>query len=128
MDQAAPLLDREQIRAAASDAMHAWSYGDLFGYTPEIENSWWDLARISECRAYMDSVRVGYARVKYDETDFLLVPSVTFQGRLQVTGALEGVTTEAIDLIGDGNGSYCSMLVLDLTDGSVILLKHLAEN
>lgn len=128
VEQAAPLLGREQIRAAASDAMHAWSYGDLFGYTPEIENSWWGLASISECRADMDSVRVGYARVKYDETDFLLVPSVTFQGRLQVTGALEGVTTEAIDLIGDGNGSYCSMLVLDLTDGSVILLKHLAEN
>lgn len=125
VEQAAPLLGREQIYSAALDTMRAWSYGDLFCYTPEIENSWWDMASISECRADIDSVRVGYARVKYDSTDFLLIPSITFRGMLQVTGTIKGVTTP-IDLLGSGDGVYCSMLVLDLTDGNAVPFENSA--
>lgn len=124
VEPAASLMGREQIEPIALDNMQAWEYGNLLvDYVPERESSWWYGTSITEFAVDITSVRVGYARVKYDDTDFLLVPSITFRGDLQVLGTKEGVWSEPHDLL-MGEETYHSLLVLDLRDGSPIQVRN----
>lgn len=124
VEPAASLMGREQVEPIALDNMRAWEYGDLLaGYAPEQENSWWNLASITEFTVDITSVRVGYARVKYDETDFLLVPCISFRGDMQVLGTMEGVWSQPHDLL-MGEETYHSLLVLDLRDGSPLRVRN----
>lgn len=123
-DQAAPLMRREQIENMALDMIRGWDYGDLLPY--ELENAWWVPmgGTITRASLTIDSVRVGYSRVKYDATDFLLIPTITFRGKAEIWGVIPGIVESPMDfLMGDGDGRN-SFLVFDLRDGSQASVRN----
>ena len=124
VEQAVPLMRREQIESIAMDIMRGWDYGDLLHYDPE--KAWWVSAGgvVTDTRAEIDSVRVGYARVKYDATDFLMIPSVTFRGKSEFLGTIPGEHESTMNLMITDGDYRDSLLVLDLRDGSQITVRN----
>ncbi|MBR1456176.1 MAG: hypothetical protein IJ594_03315, partial [Oscillospiraceae bacterium] len=117
LDAAAPLLPQERADALALETMRAWTRESLIpGY------SWWHDVRVRICTAQIDSVRVGYVRQKYDDTDFLLVPGVTFRGELSVRGTYGDAGPE-LDLYMPDEKEQ-TLLVLDLRDGRPLSFRN----
>ena len=83
------------------------------------EKEWWDSigAVITEVRLNIDRVCVGYIRVPCDGGDFLLVPSLSFPGRLSVTGSIPGVHESPMELLDQYGSGYNISLNFDLRDG-----------
>lgn len=124
MEQAVPLMSREQIEPMALNIMRGWDYEALLHYN--AENAWWvsDGGVITDASVAMDSVRVGYVRVKYDGTDFLLIPSITFRGKAELLGTLPGIHESPMDFLMMDGDYKDSLLVLDLRDGSQIAVRN----
>lgn len=65
--------------------------------------------------------QLGLSRIKLDDTDFLLIPTLTLPGMYTLEYSLSGETRS------DTRGSEASpvdILVIDLRDGSVIELSN----
>lgn len=65
--------------------------------------------------------QLGLSRIKLDDTDFLLIPTLTLPGRYTVEYSLGGETGS--DIRGS-EASPADILVIDLRDGSVIELGN----
>ena len=121
-EQAAALKTWEDMESLAMQAMRELSYETLIpGYASEKE--WWDAigAVITEVRLDIDRVCVGYTRVPCDGGDFLLVPSLSFPGRLSVTGCIPGVHESPMELFDRDGDGYNVSLDFDLRDGGRIV-------
>lgn len=122
VEEAASLTGAVELRQLVSDTMHGWEYSDLFDYTADGTISCFgDLkVEISQCGADINAITVGFARKETEGTDYLLVPVISFRGKLQVAGTLESVSTSPINLMmGDSSGEH-ALLMIDLTTGRVI--------
>ena len=88
----------------------------------ESEKAWWDEvgAQVSEIKVDIDSVSVGYTRVPHDSTDFLLIPTVSFIGNLEVLGIIPGVHESTMNLLMGSENGYRISLAWDLRDGSLV--------
>lgn len=78
-------------------------------------------AELLEVEAEIFSIELGLSRIKLDDTDFLLIPTLTLPGRYTVEYSLGGEPGS------DARGSEASpvdILVIDLRDGSVIELSN----
>lgn len=118
VEPAAALKAWEDMEPLAMQTMRSLSCETLIP-SYASEKQWWDAigAVIAEVRLDIDSVCVGYTRMPCDGGDFLLVPSLSFPGKLSVTGSIPGVhesPMELLDLDGDG---YNISLDFDLRDG-----------
>ena len=101
--------------------MRSLSYETLIpNYASEKE--WWDAigAVIAEVRLDIDNVCVGYTRVPCDGVEFLLVPTLSFPGRLSVTGSIPGVHESPMELLDQYGSGYNVSLDFDLRDGGRI--------
>lgn len=124
VEKAAPLKSREELEPVAMNIMRGLDYGDLLHY--DADSAWWVPlgGESTEANVLIDSVRVGYARAKYDATDFLLIPSITFRGKAEILGVIPGVLESPTDFLmpdGDGRDSF---LVLDLRDGNEVMVRN----
>ena len=120
-EQAAALITWEDMEPLAIQAMRELSCETLIpGYASERE--YWDAigAVITEVRLDIDSVCVGYIRVPCGGGDFLLVPSLSFPGRLSVTGSIPGVHESPMELLDRDGGGYNVSLDFDLRSGERI--------
>lgn len=120
-EQAAALKIWEDMEPLAMQAMRELSCETLIpSYSSEKE--WWDSigAVITEVRLDIDSVCVGYIRVPCDGGDFLLVPSLSFPGRLHVTGSIPGVHESPMELLDRDGSSYNVSIDYDLRYGGRI--------
>lgn len=120
-EQAAALKTWEDIEPLAMQAMRELSCETLIpGHASEKE--YWDAigAVITEVRLDIDSVCVGYTRVLCGGGDFLLVPSLSFPGRLSVTGSITGVHESPMELLDRDGDSYNVSLDFDLRSGGRI--------
>ena len=120
-EQTAALKTREDMEPLAIQAMRELSCETLIpGYASERE--YWDAigAVITEVRLDIDSVCVGYIRVPCGGGDFLLVPSLSFPGRLSVTGSIPGVHESPMELLDRDGDGYNVSLDFDLLDGGRI--------
>lgn len=120
-EQAAALKTWEDIEPLAMQAMCSLSYETLIP-SYASEKDWWDSigAVITEVRLDIDSVCVGYTRVLCGGGDFLLVPSLSFPGRLHVTGCIPGVHESPMELLDRDGDGYNVSLDFDLLDGERI--------
>ena len=117
-EQTAALKTREDMEPLAIQAMRELSCETLIpGHASEKE--YWDAigAVITEVRLDIDSVCVGYIRVPCDGGDFLLVPSLSFPGKLSVTGSIPGVHESPMELLDRDGDGYNVSLDFDLLDG-----------
>lgn len=120
-EQAAALITWEDMEPLAMRAMRGLSCETLIpSYASEKE--WWDAigAVITEVRLNIDRVCVGYTRVPCDGGDFLLVPSLSFPGKLGVTGYIPGVHESPMELLDRDGDGYNVSLDFDLRDGGRI--------
>ena len=120
-EQAAALRTWEDMEPLSMRTMCSLSYETLIpNYTSEKE--WWDAigAVITEVRLDIDNVCVGYTRVPCDGVEFLLVPTLSFPGRLSVTGSIPGVHESPMELLDLDGDSYNVSLDFDLRDGGRI--------
>lgn len=120
-EQTAALKTREDIEPLAMQAMRELSCETLIpGHASEKE--YWDAigAVITEVRLDIDSVCVGYIRVPCGGGDFLLVPSLSFPGRLSVTGSIPGVHESPMELLDRDGDGYNVSLDFDLRYGGRI--------
>ncbi len=120
-EQAAALKTWEDMEPLTMQAMRSLSYETLIpGHASEKE--YWDAigAVITEVRLDIDSVCVGYIRVPCGGGDFLLVPSLSFPGRLSVTGCIPGVHESPMELLDRDGDGYNVSLDFDLRDGGRI--------
>ena len=120
-EQTAALKTREDMEPLAIQAMRELSCETLIPiYASEKE--WWNAigAVITEVRLDIDSVCVGYIRVPCGGGDFLLVPSLSFPGRLSVTGSIPGVHESPMELLDRDGDGYNVSLDFDLLDGGRI--------
>lgn len=120
-EQAAALITWEDMEPLSMQAMCSLSYETLIPiYASEKE--WWNAigAVITEVRLDIDRVCVGYTRVPCDGGDFLLVPSLSFPGRLSVTGYIPGVHESPMELLDRDGDSYNVSLDFDLRYGGRI--------
>ena len=120
-EQAAALITWEDMEPLAMQAMRSLSYETLIpGHASEKE--YWDAigAVITEVRLDIDSVCVGYIRVPCGGGYFLLVPSLSFPGRLSVTGSIPGVHESPMELLDRDGDDYNVSLDFDLLDGGRI--------
>ena len=120
-EQAAALKTWEDMEPLAMQAMRELSCETLIpGYASEKE--YWDAigAAITEVQLDIDSVCVGYTRVPCDGGDFLLMPSLSFPGRLSVTGCIPGVHESPMELLDWGGGGYNVSIDFDLRYGGRI--------
>lgn len=120
-EQTAALKTREDMEPLAMQAMRELSCETLIpGHASEKE--YWDAigAVITEVRLDIDSVCVGYIRVPCDGGDFLLVPSLSFPGRLSVTGYIPGVHESPMELLDRDGDGYNVSLDFDLRYGGRI--------
>ena len=120
-EQTAALKTREDMEPLAIQAMRELSCETLIpGHASEKE--YWDAigAVITEVRLDIDSVCVGYIRVPCGGGDFLLVPSLSFPGRLSVTGSIPGVHESPMELLDRDGDGYNVSLDFDLRDGGRI--------
>ena len=120
MEQSAPLKTWDEIVPIAEQLMQKWSCKKLIpNYEPG--KMWWDEvgAEIIKTKVDIDTVCIGYSRVPYDSTDYLLIPTVTFPGKLEVVGKIPGAE-EAFDLLMADDTAYNVSLILDLRTGNPI--------
>ena len=120
-EQTAALKTWEDMEPLAIQAMRELSCETLIpGYASERE--YWDAigAVITEVRLDIDSVCVGYIRVPCGGGYFLLVPSLSFPGRLSVTGSIPGVHESPMELLDRDGDGYNVSLDFDLLDGGRI--------
>ena len=120
-EQAAALKTWEDIEPLAMQAMRELSCETLIpGHASEKE--YWDAigAVITEVRLDIDSVCVGYIRVPCGGGDFLLVPSLSFPGRLSVTGSIPGVHESPMELLDRDGDSHNVSIDFDLRYGGRI--------
>ena len=120
-EQAAALKTWEEMEPLVMQTMRGLSCETLIpGYASEKE--WWDSigAVITEVRFDIDRVCVGYTRVPCDGGDFLLVPSLSFPGRLSVTGSIPGVHESPMELLDWDSDGYNVSLDFDLRNGKRI--------
>ena len=120
-EQTAALKTREDMEPLAIQAMRELSCETLIpGHASEKE--YWDAigAVITEVRLDIDSVCVGYIRVPCGGGDFLLVPSLSFPGRLSVTGSIPGVHESPMELLDRDGDGYNVSLDFDLRYGGRI--------
>ncbi len=120
-EQAAALKTWEDMEPLATQAMRELSCETLIPGLAS-EKQWWDSigAVVTEVRLDIDSVCVGYIRVPCGGGDFLLVPSLSFPGRLSVTGSIPGVHESPMELLDLDRDSYNVSLDFDLRDGGRI--------
>lgn len=120
-EQTAALKTREDMEPLAIQAMRELSCETLIpGYASEKEYRDAIGAVITEVRLDIDSVCVGYIRVPCGGGDFLLVPSLSFPGRLSVTGSIPGVHESPMELLDRDGDGYNVSLDFDLLDGGRI--------
>ena len=120
-EQAAALITWEDMEPLSMQTMRSLSYETLIPiYASEKE--WWNAigAVITEVRLDIDRVCVGYTRVPCGGGDFLLVPSLSFPGRLSVTGSIPGVHESPMELLDRDGDGYNVSLDFDLRDGGRI--------
>ena len=122
VEEAASLTGAVELRQLVSGTMHGWKYSDLFVYTADqTMNTFGDLkVEIGQCGADINAITVGFARKETEGTDYLLIPVISFRGELQVTGTIEGFSESSMDLMMFDNSGEHALLIIDLTDGSVI--------
>ena len=77
-------------------------------------------AQVSETKVDIDSVSVGYTRVPHNSTDFLLIPTVSFTGNLEVLGSIPGVHESTMNLLFGRENGYRISLAWDLRDGALV--------
>ena len=77
-------------------------------------------AQVSETKVDIDSVSVGYTRVPNNSTDFLLIPTVSFTGNLEVLGSIPGVHESTMNLLFGRENGYRISLAWDLRDGALV--------
>lgn len=121
VEQNAQLKQWDEMSTIVSQTMQSYSCDTLIpNYEPE--KIWWDDmgAQISETKVDIDSVSVGYTRIPHDSTDFLLIPTVSFIGNLEVLGSIPGVHESAMNLLIGGENGYRISLAWDLRDGSIV--------
>lgn len=121
VEQNAPLKKWNEMSQIVSQTMQSYRREILIP-NYESEKAWWDEvgAQVSEIKVDIDSVRVGYTRVPYDSTDFLLIPTVSFAGNLEVLGNIPGVHESTMNLLMGSENGYRISLAWDLRDGSLI--------
>lgn len=121
VEQTVPLKTWNEVSPIAAQAMRSWSYNALIP-NYESEKSWWDSvgAKIIETKVGIDDVCVGYTRIPYDSADFLLIPTVTFPGKLEVIGNIPNVHESPMNLLTEDECRYNISLVLDLRDGTAV--------
>ena len=120
-EQTAALKTSEDMEPLAIQAMRVLNCVTLIpGHASEKE--YWDAigAVITEVRLDIDSVCVGYIRVPCGGGDFLLVPSLSFPGRLSVTGCIPGVHESPMELLDRDGDGYNVSLDFDLRSGGRI--------
>ncbi len=78
-------------------------------------------AELLEVEAEIFSIELGLSRIKLDDTDFLLIPTLTLPGMYTVEYSLGGETSRNIR---GSEDSPVDILVIDLRDGSVIELSN----
>ena len=76
--------------------------------------------QVSETKVDIDSVSVGYTRVPNNSTDFLLIPTVSFTGNLEVLGSIPGVHESTMNLLFGRENGYRISLAWDLRDGALV--------
>ena len=120
-EQSALLKTWEDMEPLAMQTMRELNCETLIPHYAS-EKEWLDAigAVITEVRLDIDSVRVGYTRVPCDGGDFLLVPSLSFPGRLSVTSSIPGVHESPMELLDRGGNGYNVSLDFDLRDGGRI--------
>lgn len=121
VERAVPLVDWAQIEPRVRESFDQWTYEDVFHYDPDDPLSSYYESEVTSAVADIDSVRVGYARVKYDDTDFLLVPSITFWGELEVKGFYGYVPTSKPLQLYEHTGTQ---LAFDLRDGNFLQTRN----
>lgn len=122
VEQSAQLKQWDEMSQIVSQTMQSLSCDTVIpNYASE--KSWWDDvgAQVSETKVDIDSICVGYTRVPHDSADFLLIPTVSFIGKLEVIGNIPGVHESPMSLLIESkDGVYRTSLVFDLRDGSIV--------
>ena len=121
VEQNAQLKQWDEMSMIVSQTMQSYRCETLIP-NYESEKAWWNEvgAQVSEIKVDIDSVSVGYTRVPYDSTDFLLIPTVSFAGNLEVLGNIPGVHESTMNLLMGSENGYRISLAWDLRDGSLI--------
>ena len=120
-EQTAALKTWEDMEPLTMQTMRSLSCETLIpGYASEKE--YWDSigAVIAGVRLDIDRVCVGYIRVPCGGGDFLLVPSLSFPGKLSVTGSIPGVHESPMELLDRDGDGYNVSLDFDLRNGERI--------
>ena len=121
VEQNAPLKQWDEMSQIVSQTMQSYRCETLIP-NYESEKAWWNEvgAQVSEIKVDIDSVSVGYTRVPHDSTDFLLIPTVSFIGNLEVLGIIPDVHESTMNLLMGSENGYRISLAWDLRDGSLI--------
>ena len=110
----AELITQDEASALAEETMRAWRYDTLIpNYASE--KAWWDAAdaEIISVSVDIDALRVGYIRVP-DGENYLLVPTLTLPGRIEVIGTIPGVHEAPMDMLQFDTGEYNVSVNVDL--------------
>ena len=110
----AELITWDEAGALAEETMRAWRYDTLIpNYASE--KAWWDGigAEILSVSVDIDALCVGYIRVP-DGAYYLLVPTLTLPGRIEVIGTIPGVHEAPMDMLSFGTGEYNVSVNVDL--------------
>ncbi len=101
--------------------MQSFTYFDLSPNFDPSDPIWDEIGvKITGASLSLDSVHVGYTRIEDGGSGFLLVPSVVYSGRAEITGTKPG-TSEPVDLLKYylfDNTPCGPFLALDLRDGT----------
>lgn len=110
----AELITWDEASALAEETMRAWRYDTLIpNYASE--KAWWDVAdaEIISVSVNIDALCVGYIRVP-DGEYYLLVPTLTLPGRIEVIGTIPGVHEAPMDMLQFDTGEYNVSVNVDL--------------
>lgn len=110
----AELITWDEASALAEETMRAWRYDTLIpNYASE--KAWWDAAdaEILSVSVDIDALCVGYIRVP-DGEYYLLVPTLTLPGRIEVIGTIPGVHEAPMDMLQFDAGEYNVSVNVDL--------------
>lgn len=110
----AELITWDEAGALAEETMRAWRYDTLIpNYASE--KAWWDAAdaEIISVSVDIDALCVGYIRVP-DGEYYLLVPTLTLPGRIEVIGTIPGVHEAPMDMLSFDTGEYNVSVNVDL--------------
>lgn len=110
----AELITWDEAGALAEETMRAWRYDTLIpNYASE--KAWWDAAdaEILSVSVDIDALCVGYTRVP-DGEYYLLVPTLTLPGRIEVIGTIPGVHEAPMDMLQFDTREYNVSVNVDL--------------